>query len=70
MAVKKHKPVTPGSRFYVSNTFAEVTTDSPLKRLTKGKSSTGGRNHDGKMTVRNMLVIFVVFIFLFLLVKN
>ena len=55
MAVKKHKPVTPGSRFHVSNTFAEVTTDNkPLKRLTKGKSSSGGRNHDGKMTVRNI----------------
>ena len=54
MAVKKHKPVTPGSRFYVSNTNDAVTTDRPHKALTKGKSSTGGRNHSGKMTVRNI----------------
>lgn len=54
MAVKKHKPVTPGTRTYVSNTYAEVTTDRPNKRLTKGKGKTGGRNHDGKMTVRNI----------------
>ncbi len=54
MAVKKHKPVTPGSRFHVSNTFDELTADRPLKKLTKGKSQTGGRNHSGKMTVRNI----------------
>ncbi|MBT8190819.1 MAG: 50S ribosomal protein L2 [Saprospiraceae bacterium] len=54
MAVKKHKPVTPGSRFHVSNTYDEVTTDRPYKKLTTGKSNTGGRNHSGKMTVRNI----------------
>ena len=54
MAVKKHKPVTPGSRFYVSNTFDEVTTNRPNKKLTSGKSRSGGRNHSGKMTVRNI----------------
>ncbi len=54
MPVKKHNPVTPGLRFHISNMFTEVTTDKPFKKLTKGKGKSGGRNHDGKMTVRNV----------------
>ncbi|MCB0657740.1 MAG: 50S ribosomal protein L2 [Saprospiraceae bacterium] len=54
MPVKKYRPVTPGTRFLVGNTFAEVTTDKPEKSLIKGKSSSGGRNGTGKMTVRNI----------------
>ncbi len=52
MAVKKHNPITPGTRFRVANTFAELTTDRPEKSLTRGKSSTGGRNSTGQTTVR------------------
>ena len=33
MALKKFKPVTPGTRFRVGNTFSEVTTDKPEKSL-------------------------------------
>jgi len=52
MSLKKYKPVTPGTRFRVGNTFSEVTTDTPEKSLLAPWRRTGGRNHDGKMTVR------------------
>jgi large subunit ribosomal protein L2 len=54
MALKKFKPVTPGTRFRVGNTFAEVTKDKPEKSLLAPLRSTGGRNNAGKMTVRNV----------------
>ncbi|MCB0666991.1 MAG: 50S ribosomal protein L2 [Saprospiraceae bacterium] len=54
MALKKFKPVTPGTRFRVGNTYSEVTTDKPEKSLLAPMKSTGGRNSTGKMTVRNI----------------
>jgi len=56
MPVKKHKPVSPGLRHHVSNTHSALTSKSskPYKKLTSGLKSSGGRNHDGKMTVRNI----------------
>jgi len=53
MSVRKYNPVTPGTRFRIANTYEEVTASKPEKALTKGKHSSGGRNHSGKMTVRN-----------------
>lgn len=53
MPVKKFNPVTPGTRFRVGNTYTEVTTNTPEKSLVTSTKSTGGRNHDGKMTMRN-----------------
>ena len=52
MPLKKFKPVTPGTRFRLGNSYGEVTTDTPEKSLLAPKHRTGGRNHDGKMTVR------------------
>jgi large subunit ribosomal protein L2 len=52
MAVKKFKPVTPGTRFRVGNAFTELTTDAPEKSLLAPMKRSGGRNHSGKMTVR------------------
>ena len=52
MAIKKYKPVTPGRRGMTGNAYVELTTDKPEKSLIKGKSKSGGRNHDGKMTMR------------------
>ncbi|MEL6273549.1 MAG: 50S ribosomal protein L2 [Bacteroidota bacterium] len=52
MPIKKHKPVSPGSRFHVGNRFAELTTDKPEKSLTAPLKKSGGRNGSGKMTVR------------------
>ena len=53
MPVKKFNPITPGTRFRVGNTYSEVTTDKPEKSLITSLKRTGGRNHDGKMTMRN-----------------
>jgi len=52
MPVKKYKPVTPGLRFRVTNAYAELTTDRPEKSLTVGLKKTGGRNNQGRRTVR------------------
>ena len=54
MAVKKHRPITPGLRHKISNTFKEVTTDTPEKSLLAPMKSSGGRNNSGKMTMRNL----------------
>ncbi len=53
MPVKKYNPVTPGSRYRVGNTYAEITTDKPEKNLLAPLKKSGGRNHDGKMTNRH-----------------
>lgn len=53
MSVRKLKPTTPGSRFRVVNTYEELTTDKPEKSLLASYKKTGGRNHNGKMTMRN-----------------
>src|SRR5687768_10519822 len=52
MGVKKFSPVTPGTRFKVANDFAEITTNQPEKSLLVTIKKSGGRNHDGKMTMR------------------
>ena len=54
MAVRKFKPVTPGTRHKIIGTFDEVTTSKPEKSLLEAKKSTGGRNNSGKMTVREI----------------
>ncbi|MGO3706789.1 MAG: 50S ribosomal protein L2 [Mesonia hippocampi] len=52
MSVRKLKPITPGQRFRVVNGFDAVTTDKPEKSLLAPKKRTGGRNNQGKMTMR------------------
>ncbi len=52
MAVKKIKPITPGQRGKVANTFEDITFSKPEKSLVKGKSKSGGRNNQGRMTMR------------------
>jgi len=52
MGVKKFSPVTPGTRFKVANDFTEITTNKPEKSLLVTIKRSGGRNHDGKMTMR------------------
>src|SRR5690606_381076 len=54
MAIRKFKPVTPSLRTRVGNAFSEITTDKPEKSLVAGISKSGGRNHDGKMTMRQV----------------
>ncbi len=52
MAVRRLKPTTPGQRFRVANTFEEITTDKPEKSLLVPIKRTGGRNNQGRMTMR------------------
>ncbi|GAB4297088.1 MAG: 50S ribosomal protein L2 [Marinilabiliales bacterium] len=53
MAVKKLKPVTPGQRHKIINSFDEITKGvKPEKSLLIPIKKTGGRNNTGKMTVR------------------
>ena len=52
MALKKLKPTTPGQRFKVVSTFEEITTNKPEKSQVYGKKKSGGRNNEGKMTMR------------------
>lgn len=52
MAVRKFKPVTPGTRTRVGSSFEEVTTSTPEKSLLAPWKRSGGRNKSGKMTMR------------------
>jgi large subunit ribosomal protein L2 len=54
MAVKKIRPITPGQRYRMAPRFDQVTSDTPEKSLLRPKKRTGGRNNDGKMTMRYM----------------
>ena len=52
MGIRKLKPTTPGQRHKVIGAFDKITASTPEKSLVVGKSSTGGRNNTGKMTMR------------------
>ncbi len=52
MALKTYKPVTPSLRQLVLVDRSELWKGKPVKALTQGKSSTGGRNVHGRITVR------------------
>lgn len=52
MALKKFKPVTPGTRWRIGNSYAEVTTNVPEKSLVETKKRSGGRNSSGHLTMR------------------
>jgi large subunit ribosomal protein L2 len=52
MALKKYKPITAGTRWRIGNAYAEITTDVPEKSLLEPKSSTGGRNFQGRRAMR------------------
>ncbi|PIB29074.1 50S ribosomal protein L2 [Maribacter sp. 4U21] len=52
MSVRKLKPITPGQRFRVVNGFDAITADKPEKSLLAPLKKSGGRNSQGKMTMR------------------
>ena len=53
MAVKSFKPYSAGRRFMTVSSFDEITTDKPEKSLTCRLTKSGGRNQQGRMTVRH-----------------
>jgi large subunit ribosomal protein L2 len=52
MGIKTTKPTSPGRRFYSVSDFKEITTSTPEKSLVEKQTSTGGRNHRGRITSR------------------
>jgi large subunit ribosomal protein L2 len=54
MPVRKLKPTSPGRRFMATGTYSEVTKGRPEKKLTKGKSRSGGVNRTGRRTATNV----------------
>ena len=53
MAIKKHKPTSPGRRFATWSDRAEVTRTEPEKSLVRGLKKSGGRNTHGRITSRH-----------------
>ncbi len=52
MAVRKLKPTSPGVRAVALPGFQEITKTRPEKALVRGHGTKGGRNAQGRMTVR------------------
>ncbi|MBC7105834.1 MAG: 50S ribosomal protein L2 [Firmicutes bacterium] len=54
MAIKKYKPTSPGRRFVtVVDRKGQITAERPLKALLEPLRKTGGRNNQGRITVRH-----------------
>ena len=53
MAVKKYKPTSPGRRFMTVSTFEDITKKEPEKSLLEPLKKSGGRNQQGRITVRH-----------------
>jgi len=52
MGIKKYKPYTPSRRFMTTLDFSELTKKEPEKSLLVPLKKTGGRNNQGRITVR------------------
>jgi large subunit ribosomal protein L2 len=52
MALKTYNPTTPGQRQLVIVDRSTLYRGAPVKALTEGANSTGGRNNNGRTTVR------------------
>jgi len=53
MGIRSFSPSTPSRRFMSVTTFDDLTSTRPLKRLTRGKKRTGGRNNVGRIAIRH-----------------
>ena len=53
MAIKNFKPMTPGTRGMSKLVNTEITKDTPEKSLTVTLKKSGGRNNQGKITLRH-----------------
>ena len=52
MALRKYKPTTAGTRWRIGNAYAEITTNVPEKSLLESQHGTGGRNVQGRRSMR------------------
>jgi large subunit ribosomal protein L2 len=53
MAIRLYKPYNPGTRNRSLSDFSTITTSTPEKSLLVSKKKFGGRNNQGKITVRH-----------------
>ncbi len=53
MAIRKFKPVTPGTRWMSVSSFDEITKTTPERSLIEPLRKTGGRNNTGRITSRH-----------------
>jgi len=53
VALKVYRPTSPGRRGMSGSTFEEITKSKPEKSLVKPLKKRGGRNNQGRMTVRH-----------------
>jgi len=53
MAIKQFKPTTPSRRYYTVSTFEEITKKKREKSLVKPLKKSGGRNNQGRITMRH-----------------
>lgn len=53
MALKPHKPITPGQRGLVQVVRSHLYRGKPIKGLTEGLRKSGGRNNHGRITIRH-----------------
>ena len=49
MAIKRYKPITPGTRQKTVSAFTEITTTTPEKSLLEVQSKSDGRNSNGQI---------------------
>lgn len=54
MALKRYKPTTSSRRFMTVLKYEELSGDKPERSLLHDKRKTGGRNNQGKITVRHI----------------
>ncbi|MBD5631945.1 MAG: 50S ribosomal protein L2 [Clostridia bacterium] len=54
MAVKRYKPTSPARRFMTVSAYTELTGDKPERSLLHDKRKSGGRNNQGKISVRHI----------------
>jgi large subunit ribosomal protein L2 len=52
MPIVSKRPLTPSQRFHVQNHRPELSTERPVKKLTKPKKRSSGRNNYGRITSR------------------
>ena len=54
MAIRRYKPTSPARRFMTVSTYSDITSTKPERSLLESVSKTGGRNANGRITVRHI----------------
>ena len=54
MAIKRYKPTSAARRFMTVSAYDEITTNKPERSLLEDQRKSGGRNSQGKITVRHI----------------